>query len=191
MEEAREEKALKNDSEPNFESLVTRYQQSVLNTCFGFLHNREEAEDVTQEVFMEVYRSMDAFRGEAKISTWLYRIAVSKSLDAIRRKKRQKRFGSLTRVFGFNPDHETVNLTPEENPHNTLEEAERARILKNAVDALKQNQKIAITLSKYEGFSNKEIAAIMEISVPAVEALIHRAKKNLRKILSAYYERRL
>ena len=72
----------------SFRILVNEHQRKVLNTCYRFLNNKEDAEDLTQEVFLEVYKSISSFRGESKISTWIYRIAVTKSLDFIRKKKR-------------------------------------------------------------------------------------------------------
>ena len=73
-----------------FRMLVDAFQEKVLNTCYGFVNNKQEAEDLTQEVFIEVFRSIGKFRGDAKLSTWIYRIAVSKSLEEIRKRKRQK-----------------------------------------------------------------------------------------------------
>ncbi|MBD3225202.1 MAG: sigma-70 family RNA polymerase sigma factor [Caldithrix sp.] len=169
-------------------NLIDAYQDMVLNTCYGFLHNREDAEDVTQEVFVEVYRSLNQFRHEAQISTWIYRIAISKSLDFQRMQKRKKRLGHLKRIFGFPEEEQTVIVSDNYNPDEALNLDERSRILKAAVDKLPENQRIAITLSKYEGFNNKDIATIMDMSVSAVEALIHRAKKNLRKMLYRYFD---
>jgi RNA polymerase sigma-70 factor, ECF subfamily len=64
----------------SFESLVETHQEKVLNLCYRFVHNKEDAEDVTQEVFVQVYKALDDFRGDAKVSTWIYRIACTKSL---------------------------------------------------------------------------------------------------------------
>ena len=76
----------------DFKSLVEIHQEKVRNTCFRFVKNSEDADDVAQEVFIQVYESLDKFRNEAEISTWIFRIAVNKSLDFLRRKKRKKRF---------------------------------------------------------------------------------------------------
>lgn len=178
----------KTGTENNFRDFVDKYKDKVFNTCYGFVHNVEDAEDLTQEVFIQLYESLSSFRGEAQISTWLYRIAINKSLDHLRAMKRQKRWSTLKKVFVADlpediPDH------LEENPQTILEEKQRIRVLEEAMGRLPENQRIVFTLSKYEKMSHQEISEIMEISISATEALMHRAKLNLRKILRAYYER--
>ena len=72
-----------------FDLLITEYQDRVVSTCARFVHNREDAEDVAQDVFLEVYQSVDGFRGQSRLSTWIYRIAVTKSLDFVRKMKQK------------------------------------------------------------------------------------------------------
>lgn len=172
-----------------FKSLVENHQEKVRNTCFRFVNNREDADEVAQDVFIQVYESLSHFREESELSTWIYRIAVNKSLDFIRYKKRKKRFAQLTSLLGIGMDKEEIVLAVSDNPQRELEDKERRQILDWAIGKLPGNQNTAITLSKYEGFSNKEIASIMDISLSAVEALIHRAKKNLHKQLYNYFEK--
>jgi RNA polymerase sigma-70 factor (ECF subfamily) len=174
-----------------FKQLVERYQHKVVNTCYGFVHNKEDAEDIAQEVFLEVYQAIANFRAEAQLSTWIYRIAVTKSLDFLRKQKRQKRIGYIRNILRLNDQIEQIPASQSANPQATLANQERARILQHAVDALSENQKIAIILNKYEGFSYQESADIMGTSVSAVESLIHRAKKNLQKKLYQYYKQHL
>jgi len=174
-----------------FKSLLESHQEKVRNTCFRFLKNREDADDVAQDVFIRVHESLAHFREDSELSTWIYRIAVNKSLDFIRKKKRKKRFAQLTSLFGFNEDKEEIVLAANDNPQLDMEDKERKQVLDSALEKLPENQKTAITLSKYEGFSNKEIAKIMDISLSAVEALMHRAKKNLHKQLYNYFEKQL
>jgi RNA polymerase sigma-70 factor, ECF subfamily len=90
---------LKSGDLKSFKILIDDHQKKVLNTCYRFVNNKEDAEDLTQEVFIEVYKSISSFRGESKISTWIYRIAITKSLDFIRKKKRKKRFAIIKKVF--------------------------------------------------------------------------------------------
>jgi RNA polymerase sigma-70 factor (ECF subfamily) len=87
-----------------FRALVEEYQERVFNACLSVVHDREDAEDVAQEVFIEVFNSLRSFRGDAKLSTWIYRIAVSKSLDLIRWRKRKKRFGVVQSLFEADAD---------------------------------------------------------------------------------------
>lgn len=175
----------------NFKDIVDKYQEKVRNTCYRFVKNADDADDVAQDVFIQVYESLANFRAEAELSTWIYRIAVNKSLDFIRKQKRKKRFGQLTSLFGFNEEKEEIILPADGNPQMDLEDKERKQILDSAIDQLPEKQKTAITLSKYEGFSNKEIAEIMGVSLSAVEALMHRAKSNLHKHLHNYFEKHL
>lgn len=170
-----------------FRELVETYQNMVANTCYGFLQNSTDAEDVTQEVFIEVHRSIGRFRGDSKISTWLYRIAVTRSIDLLRKRKRRSRVQSFQTFFG---GEEAARQVPDNNsrtPQQTLENKEEATILAEAVAKLPESQKVAFTLSKYEDLSYQEIANVMNKSISSVESLLFRAKKNLRKILESYY----
>ena len=181
-------KELKNGNPAAFKKLVGHHRKKVLNTCYRFLNSREDAEEIAQEVFIEVYKSISRFREEAALSTWIYRIAVTKSLDYLRKLKRKKRFDYGKKINGFEKEVEHIPAPPGTNPEVELEEQERFGILREAMESLAENQRIALTLSKYDGFSHKEIADIMGITVSAIEALIHRAKKNLKKKLFRYFK---
>lgn len=180
---------IQEDRNINFESVVENYREKVRRTCFRFVNNLEDADDVAQEVFIQVYESLTHFREESELSTWIYRIAVNKSLDFLRWKKRKKRFAKLTSIFGFTDEYDEIILPASGNPHDDFEKTERRAILRDAVDKLPGSQKTAITLSRWEELSNNEIAEIMNLSVSAVEALLHRAKKNLHKMLYKYFEK--
>ena len=186
MEDAELIRAVKAGEAGAFQSLVEQYQDRVINTCYGFVRDREDAKDIAQEVFIEIYQSLEKFREEAKLSTWIYRISVTKSLDFLRRKNRKKRMGQFKKLFNIDDVAERIEQPSGNNPDKNMEARERAQILQQAMDRLPENQKIAITLSKYEGFSNKEISEIMNTSVSSVESLIHRAKVNLKKKLYRY-----
>ncbi len=176
----------------DFQSIVENLQEKVRNTCFRYVNNVEDADDIAQEVFIQVYESMSHFREESQISTWIYRITVNKSLDFLRSKKRKKRFGQLTSLFRSTEEgEEFVEIPSYGTPEQELEDKERKEVLDWALSKLPDNQKTAIILSKYEGFSNKEITEIMDMSLSAVEALMHRAKKNLQKQLKDYFEKHL
>lgn len=178
-----------NEEQLDFKFLVENTQEKVRNTCLRFVNNSEDADDIAQEVFIQVYDSLSHFRNESQLSTWIYRIAVNKSLDFLRKKKRKKRFAQLISLFGYEEDREEIDYPATGNPQNDMENKERKQILDWAVDELPDNQKTAIVLSKYEGFNNKEIADIMNLSLSAIEALIHRAKKNLHNRLYKYFKK--
>ena len=180
--------SIKNNEPESFRKLVLNYQDMIVNTCYGFVKNHTDAEDVAQEVFIEVYRSINKFREDAKLSTWLYRIAVNKSIDFLRKKKRKSWLGSIQSVFGSEEKAMVVEDKYRPNPQQTLEQNERKVVLQNAIEKLAENQKTAFILHKYEGLSYKEIAKIMDVSLSSVESLMHRAKKNLKKLLYSYYQ---
>lgn len=158
----------------------------VYNTALSIVQQSEEAEDVTQEVFVQVYQSVQGFKGDSKFSTWLYRITLSKAMDHERRKKRKKRFGFVKSLFGDN--NEAVVEPPDfHHPGVVLDNKEKSAVLFKAVDKLPENQRIAFVLNKVEGLSYQEISDVMETTVSAVESLMHRAKSNLRKELETFY----
>jgi RNA polymerase sigma-70 factor, ECF subfamily len=183
---------LKRKDENAFSELVNYYQGKVLNTCFGLLQNLEDARDIAQEVFIEIYCSIHSFKSNSKLGTWIYRIAVNKSLDFIAMKRRKKRFSQFQVIIGLNPGKsEEIVITDNSNPHTDLEKAERLKYLTNAINSLPANQKTAFTLNKYELMSYEEIAEIMDLSFSAVQSLIHRAKLNLQKKLYKYFSEKI
>jgi RNA polymerase sigma-70 factor (ECF subfamily) len=191
MEEKELVKRLKQKEPGAFKELVELHQDRVLNTCYRFLFNREDSEDAAQEVFITVHHSLSSFKETASLSTWLYRIAVNRSIDLIRKKKRKKRFAPVKSLLGLEEEGKEVPAPEDENPQENLEQLERMDILQGAIDALPDNQRIAFTLGKCDGMGNKEIANIMELSLASVESLMHRAKRNLRKKLYGYFEKDL
>jgi RNA polymerase sigma-70 factor (ECF subfamily) len=172
-----------------FKALVDRYQTLVINTCYNFLGNRQDAEDVAQEVFFQVYKSAKEFRQEAKISTWLYRIAVNRSLNFIRNKKRSGWLRSLSSLLeGERQEVADVPASDSDRPDMALEVKERNVIVQRAVDSLPDKQRVAFVLHKYEGLPYQEIAEILHRSLSSVESLIHRAKSNLQRKLIHYLQ---
>jgi RNA polymerase sigma-70 factor (ECF subfamily) len=172
-----------------FRHMVDKYQVLVFNTCIGFVGNRQSVEDLSQDVFIETYRSIEKFRGEAKLSTWLYRISVNKSLNYIRDHKKHTLVRSLERFF-YGEKEEKLEI--EDHVFGTadapMEQQQHAQELHRAIDSLPDNQRIAFTLSKFDDLSYKNIAEVMDVSLSTVESLIHRAKKNLQKKLANYYQ---
>lgn len=172
-----------------FRELVEKYKDRIYNTCLGFLKNPEDAEDMAQEVFIQVFESIDDFRKDSALSTWIYRLAVNKSLELIRKRKRQKRRGFFKALMNSEEEPDEIRgdvFFP--HPGVALENKERAEILMKAITTLTEQQQTAYTLHKIEKLSYKEVARIMELSLSAVESLMHRAKKNLQNELYSYYK---
>lgn len=186
-----DEQALLNNiaakDEEAFQLFVEKYHPMVLNVCNNILNNYDDAMDVSQEVFIKIYESIEQFRGDSKISTWLYRISVNKSLNFLRSRKRQNWFTGLDLIFANQKDQnlEDDGMKPGEN----LEEDENKKALHYALNKLAKKQKIALTLNHFEDLPYKEIAEIMEISVSEVGVLINRGKKKLKKIIIEYFDK--
>jgi len=181
---------LRSRDESAFQALIAEHQNRVVNICFRFLRNEEDARDAAQEVFLDVYRALSGFRGDAALSTWIHRIAVTKSLDALRRGKRKKRL-EMVRALGGSEEVEREAADPGPDPGRALEDGERADLLRQAVAAPPRNQRIAVTLAKYEGMSSAEIAGILETTPGAVDSLVHRAQAALRRRLAKSLGRRV
>ncbi|MBN2272891.1 MAG: RNA polymerase sigma factor [Bacteroidales bacterium] len=164
--------------------LVDRYQSLIFRTCMGFVHNKEDADDLTQDVFIQVFRSLSRFKGEAAFSTWIYRIAVNASLNRIRKSKGYSLLKRIGLTSGESNVPDPSLLIPEdEDPESVLIREEHHAWLQNALDSLPEKQRTALVLSKYDELPQKDIAAILNTTEGAVEALIQRAKANLRKKL--------
>lgn len=175
----------------DFHQLVEAHKDRVYNICYKFLRQQEDAEDAAQEVFMEIYRSLSDFRGNARLSTWIHRIAVSKSLDVIRKRKRKKRLGSVKQLLGLDDLYSDPQLPEQLQPDQVIEENERRSLLYKTIEKLTKNQKKALILTQLEGFSYQETAEIMDSSVSSVESLVFRGKKNLKKKLTKEFNKLL
>lgn len=178
---------LKKGSETAYRQVVMIYKEPILKTCLGYVPNLQDAEDLCQEVFIEIFRSIGKFRAEARFSTWIYRIATTKALEFLRYKKRKKRQSFFEALKGLEENQISIRGCTSHHPETQLENKERAKILFAKIEQLSAHQKKAFVLHKIEGRSHKEIAKEMGTTVSAVESLLHRAKKNLRKELEIYY----
>ena len=177
--------ALQSQDSKEFELLVFQYEKSIFNMAVYLLQNKQEAEDATQEIFLSIHQSIRFFKGDSMLSTWIYRITINKCREIIRHKNRKKRFGIHKEIN----DTSSFQLPSEnKNPEEILASEQRIQILMSAINSLPETQKIAYTLHNMEDFSYKEIADMMQLSISAIESLIFRAKKNLRKKLLNYYQ---
>lgn len=182
---------LKSGDNETFRFVVENYQNMVLNCAYKFLQNEESAEDITQDVFIEVFESIGSFRMDSKLSTWIYRITISKSLNFLKSKKRKKRFAVIVSLFGKDRVEERLMANESDSPVVELEKSEMIAVLNRALDRLPENQKVAFLLSKNDEMSYQEISEVMSLSISAVESLLHRARVNLRMILFNYYKKNL
>ena len=173
-----------------FRFLVEKYQQLVFRTCMGFLHDKDDAEDLTQDIFISAYKSLNTFKGKSAFSTWLYRIAVNASLNSVRKRSGNPFLARIGLLPGSDKEMDIpISDFDPEDPENILIRQEHSKWIQDALDSLPENQRTAIVFSKYDDLPQREIAVIMKTTEGAVEALIQRAKKNLREKLTASFKK--
>ena len=160
----------------NFKELYIKNKNLVYNLALQYVQNIEEAEEITQDVFLKVYQKIGTFKGTAKLETWLYRVTINTSLDAIKSKKRKKRFA----LFSHN-ENDLNNSTDFNHPGIALENKEALQLLFSLINTLPDAQKTALILVKIEGKSMEEVAQILDKTPKAIESLVQRAKYKLKK----------
>lgn len=159
------------------ELLYEKYAKQVFNLALQYVQNVNDAEEITQDVFLAAHNSLDKFRNESSQSTWLYRISINKSLDFLKAKKRKKRFFWFTNELSEN---DSIELN---HPGVLIDNKEETTFIFSCINQLSDNQKTALILNKIEQISIPEIAEIMNLNPKAVESLVQRAKGNLEKLL--------
>ncbi|MCW2119503.1 RNA polymerase sigma factor [Flavobacterium sp. 7A] len=171
---------------PSFQDMYKQHKSLVYNVALSYVQNVEDAEEITQDVFVQLHQSIGTFKSQSSLKTWIYRIAINKSLDFLKHKKSQKRFF----IFGKRSDneYEIQNISNFEHPGILLENKEKSKLLFEVINELVEKQKTAFILSKIDGLTNPEISVIMEITVSAVESLLFRAKENLKKKLGNKFD---
>jgi RNA polymerase sigma-70 factor (ECF subfamily) len=171
-----------NGDENAFRQLVDNFSKQVFHICYAIVHNQDDADDLTQEIFVEIFRSISHFRSDARLSTWIYRIAVNKSLNFLRKRKRQHWIQSLGDLLSLQQTED------EKSPENLSDNELRSIRIHQAINSLPENQRSAFLLHKLEDLSQAEIAEIIGTTVKGVESLIHRAKINLQKKIIKFYK---
>jgi RNA polymerase sigma factor (sigma-70 family) len=180
---------LKDGNQVAFSRLLDDYQQKVFGTCISFVPNKEDAEDVAQEVFLEVFKSISKFKGDSKLSTWIYKITSNKCLEFIRKKNAKKRFAFMQTIFGNEiPFDKTSYFTEVNHPGILLENKEKVALIFKAINTLPDSQRVVFTLAKMDGKSYQEIIEITGKSLSSVESILFRAKKALQQKLENFYK---
>lgn len=169
-----------------FRTLFDAWHGRVYQTCFRLMGNPQEAEDITQDVFVRAMQAYDRFRGDADPGTWLYRIAVNQCLN-VRRRKRRLQWMALD-FWNEGVDETTWPAARSGGVEDDLQQTDRERIVGKAIDALPDRQRTALILSHFERMSYKAIAEAMECTPSAVESLLHRAKTNLARRLRPHLD---
>jgi RNA polymerase sigma factor (sigma-70 family) len=168
---------LRNGEANEFKKLTLMLSAKVLNLAYHLTGNKEDAEDITQEVFIAVFKGLPNFKGASEISTWIYSITVNKCKEKIRRELRQKRKGIHVQL-------EKVDFyLSAQNADGGIIQHEEETKMRNILQRIPENQRIAFTMFAMDEFSYLEIAEAMNVSISAVESLLFRARVNLKKII--------
>lgn len=168
-----------------FDLLVERNVRNVHALIYRFLGDPNVVDDITQDVFLRIFRTSKTYQPTAKFSTWLYRIVANLCFNVMRSRKKAK-------VLSLDPpgaDEDSRRDVPDDHqpaPHDEMDQAELQRVLTAAIAELPENQRIAIVLNKYEDKNYEEIAEVLDMSTMAVKSLLSRARGNLRDSLARY-----
>lgn len=166
-----------------FAQLVSTNQRLVFVTCHALVRDADQAKDISQDVFVKAWISLDRFKGNSTFSTWLYRIAVNASLNHLNKHKRRGIVQRISSFFGSESQNNLEIADDTASPHEAMEVEQSRQLMQRAIDSLPEKQRLAFVLQKYDELSQQEIATVMETSESAVESLLSRAKANLQKYL--------
>jgi len=181
---------IRNKDYSAFEEIVDRYSPKVMRLALKITKNREDAQDVLQDTFVSVYKSIDSFKGESAFSSWLYRICANFALM----KLRGRRYDGQSDSLDENPNMDIETLAAHSHSENDWSERADKLFLRKelrericqAIDKLPDEYRVVFLLKDVEGLSNEEIGKTLDITVPAVKSRLHRARLFLRKEISKY-----
>ncbi len=166
--------------------LVSTYQKKVIKTAYYFLGNMEDAEDLAQDIFLRIVESLPRFRQSSSLATWIYRITVNHSLNAVKRNRQRKIFLRFENVFSISEkkeQHKMMNVTADQD---AFDAEYKRKLLWDTVSSLPEKQRTVFILNKYEDLPYKQISEITGYSLSAVESLLHRARLSLQiKLMKA------
>lgn len=169
-----------------FAELVRKYEKLVYNLSYQASGNADDAFDISQEVFIKVYRSLDKFRGDCRFFTWLYRITMNTVKDYIRSQKRKKTV-SLSEYDeeedGPSATRDIPDETTEADPEEMTEIKEKRRLVRQAIAQLSEDHRTILTLRDMEGYSYEEIAEMLELEIGTVKSRLNRARQAVKEYL--------
>ncbi len=165
-----------------FASVFQAYQSPIYNYLLRMTQNPTEAEDLTQETFIRVHSSLSTFRGEASLSTWLYRIATNVSYDYFRRKTRQAK--AALSLEETDVERKGVRAETPASPEQLAAQSEMSACVEGFIDRLPPSYRAVLVLHDVQGLKNSEIAEVLQCSLDTVKIRLHRARKTLRATLS-------
>ena len=181
---------LQNGNLDAYDKLAEIYQKKIYGLSFHLTRNQMDAQDVTQEVLLTLFRKINMFQGKSAFSSWVYRIAVNASYMKLRSKKKEPNVSIDELMPSFNSagfQQEKIQDWSE-NTESLLFTKETRDVINKAVDLLPEKEKVVFLLRDVEGLSSEKTGEILDLTVPAVKSRLHRARLFLRKKLSDYFE---
>lgn len=175
---------IQNNNGLAFRTLIDKYKKLVYNTAYRLVHNSTDAEDIFQDVFLEIYKSCHYVKNEADLTMWIYKIAYNKSISFLRKKNPARANNHLEETIC--PESQDKKFIEKNTPSKQLEQKENIAHLYRLIDQLPDNQKTVLLLHKFEGLSQKEICDRLHLTTNSVESLIYRAKKSLKQKITDY-----
>ena len=165
-----------------FEALIVQYEKDIYKLCLKILHDEEEAADIFQEVCLKIWRQLKSYKGDAKLSTWIYRLTTNQCIDVLRKNKKKQHTISL---FQKNEKDEEYSLDSisKEDVYETVETKALQEVVQLGISELKPEYQVIIVLKDMEAYSYEEIAEILQISLGTVKSRLSRARKALRCVL--------
>ncbi len=169
-----------------YELLVQRYQQRIYGTVYHMTSNHEDANDLAQETFIKAYQALKSFKGGSSFYTWLYRIAVNKTINFLKQRKNRTHMSLNDLDFNAEHDPDLVSLISEKTPRREINLTELQEKLNEAMQRLSEPHRLVVTLHDVQGLSHEEIAKIMECNVGTVRSRLFYARQQLQGYLSDY-----
>ncbi len=169
-----------------YDELVRRYQQRIYGTLYHMTANHEDANDLTQETFIKAFQALKSFKGGSSFYTWVYRIAVNKTINFL--KQRKRRTGMSLNDLDFNAEHDPdlVSLISEKTPRREVALTELQEKLNAAMQRLSEDHRMVVTLHDVQGLSHDETAKIMNCNIGTVRSRLFYARQQLQALLSDY-----
>jgi RNA polymerase sigma factor RpoE len=169
-----------------YDELVRRYQERIYATVYHMTSNHEDANDLVQETFIKAYRALKTFKGDSSFYTWVYRIAVNKTINFLKQRKNRLHMSLNDVDFNAEKDPDLVALVSEKTPRRDLNLAELQDKLNAAMLKLSEHHRMVVTLHDIQGLSHEEIAAIMDCNIGTVRSRLFYARQQLQAYLADY-----
>ena len=170
----------------SYDELIRRYQERIYATIYHMTSNHEDANDLAQETFIKAYQALKSFKGDSSFFTWVYRIAVNKTINFLKQRKNRSSMSLNDLDFNAEKDPDLVALISEKTPRRDAALAELQKKLNEAMQKLSDQHRLVVTLHDVQGLAHEEIAAVMDCNVGTVRSRLFYARQQLQGYLADY-----